>query len=271
MPGLRLFIASASEWAHVARTIQGILENSYKYEFDVRVWEASFSTGRTPVLDNLLRSISDRHFGVFVLGPTDVTTMVDEAASKGATLTPRDNVIFELGLFIGRYGRDRVYLVYPEVDLADETRQLRLPTDFGGQQLHGASVSWRCLREAERGPVDRRQEGLNSCLTRVVEDLVGRFETVTHEVFETSADAGAAPTPGTAAERTSPWARTFRRLSPEEIRASTPVLHPLLGIGSFVEVQRIHGRDFALISFADGVRRVPATDELFDPFERGKA
>lgn len=40
---------------------------------------------------------------------------------------PRDNVIFELGFFMSRLGRDRTLLLVPQMDA-----NLKLPSDFKG-------------------------------------------------------------------------------------------------------------------------------------------
>lgn len=56
-----------------------------------------------------------------------IATPDDTLESRGATQSvARDNVIFELGLFIGALGRTRTYIV------ADRTRDLQLPSDLLG-------------------------------------------------------------------------------------------------------------------------------------------
>lgn len=54
-------------------------------------------------------------------------TADDTTASRGRRkASPRDNVVFELGLFMGALGRDRTFVVSPKgVDL-------KLPTDLLG-------------------------------------------------------------------------------------------------------------------------------------------
>jgi predicted nucleotide-binding protein len=58
---------------------------------------------------------------VFVFSPDDITVMRGKESS-----TIMDNVIFEFGLFVGRLGRDRVYLIVPEGN------DFHLPTDLLG-------------------------------------------------------------------------------------------------------------------------------------------
>ncbi len=63
-------------------------------------------------------------FAVLVLTPDDVTE------SRGASqLSPRDNVLFECGLFMGRLGRERAFIV------CDKSTKLKLPSDLAGVSL----------------------------------------------------------------------------------------------------------------------------------------
>ncbi|MEY9409888.1 hypothetical protein ABH989_004354 [Bradyrhizobium ottawaense] len=57
-----------------------------------------------------------------MLAPDDVTTIRDATVR-----TARDNVVFELGLFIGRLGSDRCFLIVPR-----GLDNLHLPTDLLG-------------------------------------------------------------------------------------------------------------------------------------------
>jgi hypothetical protein len=58
---------------------------------------------------------------VLVLTPDDWTTSRGERA-----LSPRDNVIFELGLFMGRLGRTRTFIVH------QTGAQVKMPSDLAG-------------------------------------------------------------------------------------------------------------------------------------------
>jgi hypothetical protein len=66
--------------------------------------------------------LSQNDFGVFIFSPDDVTRIREETWA-----TVRDNVLFELGLFIGRLGADRSFFVVPQ-DVSD----LHLPGDLKG-------------------------------------------------------------------------------------------------------------------------------------------
>jgi hypothetical protein len=68
-----------------------------------------------------MRHVHDSDFGVFVFAADDVTSM------RGTLLkVPRDNVVFETGLFSGYLGPDRCFITVPE-----DTR-VHIPTDLTG-------------------------------------------------------------------------------------------------------------------------------------------
>jgi len=79
-----------------------------------------FQLSKTTIED-LMRMAGGCDFAVLLLTPDDITR------SKGKSkVCPRDNVVFELGLFMGALGRERAFVVTPRgVDL-------KLPTDLLG-------------------------------------------------------------------------------------------------------------------------------------------
>jgi hypothetical protein len=99
-----LFIGCSSEAKLVADALQENLEDA----FEVTVWyQGVFGLSKTTI-ESLEERLDGTDFSVFVVSPDDHTTQ------RGVTVfTPRDNVVFELGLFIGRLGRDRCYMVAP--------------------------------------------------------------------------------------------------------------------------------------------------------------
>jgi predicted nucleotide-binding protein len=88
----RIFIGSSSEGLRIARKIQELLAG----EFSVIVWDQ----GGTSTLEALEAVVLQYHFGVFVFTPND------QLHSRGEKKpVARDNVLFELGMFIGKLGR----------------------------------------------------------------------------------------------------------------------------------------------------------------------
>jgi hypothetical protein len=113
-----LFIGSSSESLGVAYAAQKNLQDVA----DVTVWAQGVFKLSQSALGSLLEAVEDNDFGLFVFGGDDITTM------RGAEVqTVRDNVIFELGLFIGRLGRNRTFMLVP-----NGMPDLHLPTDLMG-------------------------------------------------------------------------------------------------------------------------------------------
>ena len=113
----RVFIGSSSEGLAVARAIAaGIRQVAEPQTWDKGVFELSQSTFAA-----LVAAVDDSDFAILVLTPDDDTK------SRGARArAPRDNVVFELGLFLGRLGPRRTFFVRRH-DAA-----LKLPSDLLG-------------------------------------------------------------------------------------------------------------------------------------------
>jgi hypothetical protein len=116
-PRPSLFIGSSSEGLPIAETLQILLE----YPCEVALWSQGIFGLSQGTLESLVAALDDFDFAVLALTPDDLVTSRDESKS-----VPRDNVLFELGLFMGGLGRERTFLVY------DRTAHLKLPSDLAG-------------------------------------------------------------------------------------------------------------------------------------------
>lgn len=114
----RLFVASSKEAERLALAVQQNLEDFA----EVTTWAQDvFRLGQN-VVDELMRALRTSEFGVFVFSPDDNTTIRGKAQK-----TVRDNVILELGMFIGRLGKERSFIIQPK-----QAAAMRLPTDLLG-------------------------------------------------------------------------------------------------------------------------------------------
>lgn len=119
-----LFIGSCSspEGLGVARAFQAAFSHD---RWITRLWtDGVFGAGKTPI-ESLVAQVNEIDFGLLVVTPDDLV----QAGSVTAP-SPRDNVVFELGLAIGALGRDRAFFVKHRCKAED----LRLPSDLLGVQ-----------------------------------------------------------------------------------------------------------------------------------------
>ncbi|RYE44967.1 MAG: DNA-binding protein, partial [Sphingobacteriales bacterium] len=113
----KLFIGSSSEALEVANAIQ----ENLAYDAEVTVWNQGVFKLSSTSLHDLVTALGKTDFAIFVFNPDDISIIRDQTYS-----TTRDNVIFELGLFIGKLGQRKVFYVLPE------NEQIHLPTDLLG-------------------------------------------------------------------------------------------------------------------------------------------
>jgi predicted nucleotide-binding protein len=96
-----VFVGSSSEGVEFARAVRAALE----HDAEITLWdEGVFGLGQTFV-ESLTRALSRFDFAVVVLTPDDLVQ-----SRSVEVFGPRDNVIFELGLFMGKLGRDRTFI-----------------------------------------------------------------------------------------------------------------------------------------------------------------
>ena len=244
----------------MVHAVSAVIDHDYRRRFSTREWPSSFSAGRTPVFPTLIDAIERSDFGIFLLVPTDVTKM--RVFADRETDTPRDNVIFELGLFIGMHGAERVYCLYADSDSTGD-RKYWLPTDFVGA-LPGMAIDTRRIDDAQTMGEGERAESLKNAVGPAVNAAVTHFDIATQGVFR-----GSRKRSQRRAEREtdaqSMWGRRFQRLSPNDVRQGDVVLHPLFGLGTVVETQTVGGTAYLLMDFDDGQRRVPLSDDFFHP------
>ena len=113
-----MFVGCSTESLSIGRAIQSAFEHDL---IVVRVWtEDTFRASQFPV-ESLERELAKVDFAALVLSPDD--TVISRESAAGA---PRDNLVFELGLFMGALGHSRTFLLHPRGS------DIKIPTDLSG-------------------------------------------------------------------------------------------------------------------------------------------
>ncbi len=113
-----LFLGCSTESLPIARTIQSALAHD---PIVAKVWTDDIFRASSFPIESLERELPKVDFAALVLSPDDMVV-----SRNAASEAPRDNIVFELGLFMGALGRARTFLVYPhDIDI-------KIPTDLEG-------------------------------------------------------------------------------------------------------------------------------------------
>lgn len=145
----RIFLGSSGKQAKLlAALTRGLEEVAH-----VEPWTTVFNPG-TNTLERLLELTREVDFAAFVFAQDDWTAAGASAAAEAGAgqASPRDNVVFEAGLFGGVLGMRRTFILH--------AHGAKLPTDLLGLT---------CVRYAEAiSPAG--QKGINQTLCQAIED-----------------------------------------------------------------------------------------------------
>jgi ABC-type sugar transport system substrate-binding protein len=119
---LSVFIGSSTEGRKIVDAIARWLTDNSDGDLEVKKWtdKGVFALNEA-YLESLTKAARRFDFAILVATADDPARVRDQRVVQA-----RDNVIFELGLFMGRLGRARTFLV------CSDKRTLRLPSDLSG-------------------------------------------------------------------------------------------------------------------------------------------
>lgn len=113
-----VFIGSSGE---MLTTASQISEGIRSQDITVKDWTEGIFEASSTTIESLMDLVKSYDFGVIVFGPDDIVQ------SRGSEkVAPRDNVIFELGLLMGGFGRERTFIVKPK------GLDIKIPSDLLG-------------------------------------------------------------------------------------------------------------------------------------------
>ncbi len=116
----RIFIGSSVESLPVADAVNVNLD----HQAEVTIWRNGTFELASNTIDSLEGKAQSVDFSLFIFSPDDIAIIRQQEK-----VVVRDNVVFELGLFIGALGKERCFILKPRgIDL-------HLPTDLLGMTL----------------------------------------------------------------------------------------------------------------------------------------
>lgn len=145
----KVFVGSSKE----ARPVTGAIESLLSEDAIVLRWDQGVFGLSENYVDSLVEKLDDVDFAVLVMAPDDVA--ISRQTKKPM---PRDNVLFELGLAIGKLGRDRCYFV------VDTSKKIKLPSDLLG--ITGASYDPQSTGDLK--------DSLRDACTKIREKVAGK-------------------------------------------------------------------------------------------------
>jgi predicted nucleotide-binding protein len=113
-----IFIGCSVERLEIARQIQSGIE----HDAIVTVWTDGVFEASSTAVEDLLAQVAHSDFAALIVAAEDIIISRDGVENPA----PRDNVIFELGLFMGELGRARSFIV------KERRSKTKIPSDLLG-------------------------------------------------------------------------------------------------------------------------------------------
>lgn len=136
----KLFIGSSSgAGLKIAKRVRALVEKNCGDWLEAELWNrGSVFEINSSFLDSLLRASQRFHYGIFVATKDDPTIK-----KKKKIVEPRDNVIFEMGLFLGSMGLSRSFLLVEKgVGLPSDLEGITMPLfELGEKGAVAAAVT----------------------------------------------------------------------------------------------------------------------------------
>lgn len=145
----RVFIGSASESLDVANTVKCELAA----EFDVSIWTDDIFRSNKNTLETLLTEAGSFDFGIMILSKDDYTRSRDVIFNS-----PRDNTLFEFGIFIGRMGEGHAFAI--------AEKEVELPSDLDGVTIE----------TYDKNATVGRYDSLNRCISKISRQMKESYE-----------------------------------------------------------------------------------------------
>ena len=111
----RLFIGSSTEGLDVAQKVKDF----FSVDFECSLWNDDIFKYNGNYLETLLKEANLFDYGILVFTKDDFTKSREKQFDS-----PRDNVVFEFGLFLGRLGQENAFILQEE--------NVKLPSDLLG-------------------------------------------------------------------------------------------------------------------------------------------
>ena len=171
----RVFVASSSIALPYATAVQRHLEDKH----DVRVWK-DWDDYECRTIPEWVTALPEKFdFGIFIFSNDDTS----QIGGKTYAVT-RDNVLYELGLFTGKLGVDRYFVVRPNVE------NFRLATDLQGitEERFNLPGSPQEVTSALRTACDRISKIIDARWRRIQEARSPRPQRVAAVCYKSTAD-----------------------------------------------------------------------------------
>jgi len=174
-----IFIGSSSEGLEVARAIK---QHFQDFE-EVDIWTDNVFSINQAYLESLLRAANLYDFAILCLTADDVVE------SRGLTQkAPRDNLLFELGLFMGRMGASRAFIVCEEaVKLLSDFQGIKINSfqrPPGGDVALAVEGACREIRKAMQIAMQKREPGFLPSTALAI----GYLENFINKIYEALAN-----------------------------------------------------------------------------------